>query len=114
MVNKQQLLLFLKNKGDDIKLTEIEEFVNAKNPVTLIGFTKGAMFIDSDSPTEYLNSIDLAKKLKELNLSNDLIVEFNAVSQAKASLALIVIRIMVEILRYRIAKITATNVRFVK
>lgn len=114
MVRKQDLLLFLKDKGENVTLIEIEEFLNKKEVVETIGFTQGSLFINKDAPVSFTTGDDLKYKLSKIEFGNTVTAMFNAVSKASAAVALTVIKIFVESLGFRIKAINAIRVVFVK
>lgn len=114
MVKKQELLLFLKEKGDNVTFSEIEAFVNTKTEVTQIGFTQGSLWVDGETPVSFTSSDDLIEKIRELTLNKKVTARFNAVSKPNAQVALAVIKIFVEKLGYRIARLSTVSVDFVK
>lgn len=115
MITKQDLLNHLsKQTSDYIYKDDIIKFLESNDVTKIIGFTEGALFIDTDAPVKFSNATDLSSKLSELKLGKKVTATFNAVSKPSAAIALTVIRIFTETLGYKISKITSLKVDFEK
>lgn len=114
MITKQELINHLNNGDGYVFFDDITAFLKKADVTKIIGFTEGALFVDTDKPIKFVSVTDLTNKLQNLNLGNQVTATFNAVAKPSAAIALTVIRVFAEVLGYKVKKITSLKVDFEK
>ena len=116
MTTKQELVTFVNNRGQDIKMSEIEQFLNTKNKVNELEIFNSRIYVGNDFSNSYAfsTSDDIKRIIKGINFADKVTIIFNQINPTVAGTALLVLIIFVRELDYRINNVAIDRIEFVK